>query len=267
MKANGCRKPSGSLGNSGLRNPLALPSPAPSPSPSPLLPFRTAPDHPCRCPRPASEPSGWRKTWMISETNPASIQGWVWLGSQQGELTHPRLCLKLNCSTNLADTWQSEYQPTCRWKGSRVLQVLKNIPSSVPTSAWKLLNGRGRRWRCWDEAEERRWGSLCCTTIWVLLSSENQVTTKKPAALAGSQGRTLPGQQGGTHCQPPLALKEAPLTLVSSVASRIQSSLDWVYSPPSKKKEGIFLNKICKQYFPISWKPQQERRGLHHHWK
>lgn len=83
-----------------------------------------------------------------------------------------------------------------------------------------------------------------CTAIRASLSSESQVTAKKPAALAGSQGRTLPRQQGDTHCQPPLALKEAPLTPVSSVASRIQSSLNWVCSPPSKKKDFFLIKNV-----------------------
>lgn len=53
---------------------------------------------------------------------------------------------------------------------------------------------------------------------------------------APGPSRTHPGQQGDAHSQSPFALKEAPLMPVSSVASRIQSSLKWFYYPPSKKR-------------------------------
>lgn len=37
-----------------------------------------------------------------------------------------------NCCTDLADIRQSQHQPTCCWKGSHVLQGLKNIPQLGP---------------------------------------------------------------------------------------------------------------------------------------
>lgn len=81
------------------------------------------------------------------KSNPASIQGWVRPGSQQEGLTHPWLCpgtaFWLNCSTDLTDTWQPKYQPTCRWKGSHVLQDLKNIPQLGPCECLETAEQEG----------------------------------------------------------------------------------------------------------------------------
>lgn len=116
-------------------------------------------------------------------------------------------------------------------------------------SAWNLLSRRWRCWQCQDEAEKWRGGSLGSPEIHVPLEVKS---------LQRSWWILLALKAGLSSSR-----KETPSKKSTSAICCVSGIQDLPYLRlrlfPSLMKKNKFLKKKCKQYFPISWKPQQKR--------